>query len=164
VSETWVVNASPVIALARIGQLHLLERLAQSLLLPDAVAAEIQSGPADDAARAAVLSGWGSRQSPPSIPETVTEWGLGAGESAVLALAMERRPATAVLDDTAARSAARALGIPLIGTLGVVIRAKRRGLILSAGSVLVDLRKAGLYLNESTIHAALKRIDETWNP
>ncbi|MDM8007421.1 MAG: hypothetical protein QUV05_14880 [Phycisphaerae bacterium] len=63
-SETWVVNASPVIALARIGQLRFLEELASLLLLPEAVAAEILAGPDDDSARIAVLC----PRPPPSLP------------------------------------------------------------------------------------------------
>lgn len=158
-SETWVVNASPVIALARIGQLRLLEELASQLLLPEAVAAEILAGPDDDPARVAVLSGWASRRAPSQVPDSVTEWGLGAGESAVLAIAFELG-ATAVVDDAAARVAARALGVPFIGTLGVVIRAKRRGLLPFASSVIVDLRAAGLYLDDETVRATLERIGE----
>lgn len=158
-SETWVVNASPVIALARISQLRLLEGLAGSLLLPEAVATEILAGPEDDPARAAVLSGWASRRSATQIRDSVTEWGLGAGESAVLALALELR-ATAVLDDAVARTAARALGVPLIGTLGVVIRARRRGLVPSASSIIADLRVAGLYLDDEVVRVTLESIGE----
>ncbi|HPD32236.1 MAG TPA: DUF3368 domain-containing protein [Phycisphaerae bacterium] len=158
-SETWVVNASPVIALARIGQLRLLEELASPLLLPEAVAAEILAGPDDDPARAAVLSGWASRRSPAQVPDAVTEWGLGAGESAVLAIALDLR-AIAVLDDATARAAARALGVALIGTLGVVVRAKQRGLVPLASSVFADLRAAGLYLDDDVVRVTLERIGE----
>ncbi len=158
-SETWIVNASPVITLARIGQLRLLEELSEPILIPEAVATEILAGPDDDPARVVVISGWASRQSATQIPDSVTEWGLGAGESAVLALAVELR-ATAVVDDAAARAAARALGVPLIGTLGVVIRAKRRGLVPSASSVIADLRAAGLYLDDTVVRVTLERIGE----
>jgi predicted nucleic acid-binding protein len=137
----------------------LLEELASPLLLPEAVAAEILAGPDDDPARAAVLSGWASRRSSSLVPGSITEWGLGAGESAVLALALELG-ATAVFDDAAARTAARALGVPLIGTLGVVIRAKRRGLVPSACSVIADLRGAGLYLDDEVVRVTLERIGD----
>lgn len=127
--------------------------------MPEAVATEILAGPDDDPARAAVSSGWASRRSPAQVPDAVTEWGLGAGESAVLALALDSR-AIAVLDDATARAAARALGVPLIGTLGVVIRAKRRGLVPSACSVIADLRAAGLYLDDEVVRVTLERINE----
>ncbi|HYW83217.1 MAG TPA: DUF3368 domain-containing protein, partial [Spirochaetia bacterium] len=60
------------------------------------------------------------------------EWGLGPGETAVLGVALERAHCTAVLDDASARACARAFDIPLIGTLGVVLRARQRGVIPSA--------------------------------
>jgi len=45
VNEVWVVNASPVIVLAKVGHLQLLKQLPGELLLPVPVAMEIQSGP-----------------------------------------------------------------------------------------------------------------------
>ena len=80
----------------------------------------------------------------------------------MLAVAMERRPATAVLDDAAARTCAKALGIEVIGTLAVVLRAKRKALIPSAADVLRALRMAGLRLDDQVVHLALKGIGETW--
>ena len=53
-SDTWVVNASPVIALAKVDQLHLLHDLCEELLIPEAVVAEIRAGPPSDPARRAV--------------------------------------------------------------------------------------------------------------
>ncbi|TMB88174.1 MAG: hypothetical protein E6J45_11680 [Chloroflexi bacterium] len=59
-AETWVVNASPLIVLAKAGRLGLTGDLCSAILLPDAVAHELLAGPADDPARLAVLAGWGS--------------------------------------------------------------------------------------------------------
>ncbi len=161
-SEIWVVNASPVIVLAKTGHLQLLERLPSELLLPVPVAVEIQSGPTSDPARQAVEDGWGVRVTPSHTPSELLEWGLGAGETAVLAVALERAPCTAVLDDGSARACAKAFGVPIIGTLGVVLRAQRRGVIASSADVLEALRAAGLYLDDGTIRSALRRIGEEW--
>ena len=54
---------------------------------------------------------------------------LDAGESVVLALALARPGSQAILDDRAARRRARALGVDLQGTLGLVLVAKRIGMI-----------------------------------
>jgi predicted nucleic acid-binding protein len=51
VAEQWVINASPLIVLAKVGQIHLLTALATEVVVPDMVAAEINEGPADDPAR-----------------------------------------------------------------------------------------------------------------
>ena len=94
-ADGWVVNASPLIALAHAKKLELLEKLPSELVVPEAVVDEILAGP-DDPARRALVSGWGPRRAA-TVPERVAEWGLGKGESAVLALALEL-DATAMLD------------------------------------------------------------------
>lgn len=161
-NEIWVVNASPVIVLAKAGHLQLLEQLSGDVLLPLPVAMEIESGPNTDAARLALEGGWGVRVSAIRIPTELLEWGLGPGETAVLAVALERASRTAVLEDGSARACAKAFGIPIIGTLGVVLRAKRRGIIPSAVDVIRRIRAAGLYLDEATIRSAVQRIGEEW--
>lgn len=161
-SNVWVVNASPIITLTKIGQLRLLDALGGTLLLPEAVVAEVLAGKDDDPAREVVARGWGKRCTPTSMPTSVLEWGLGSGESAVLATCLERRPATAVIDDRAARTAARALGVPVMGALGVVLRCKRRGVLSHAGPVIADLRKAGLHIDDAVIRDVLRRSGEDY--
>ncbi len=161
-SDTWVVNASPVIALAKVGRLHLLQDLCRELLVPQAVVAEILAGPPSDPARRAIESGWGATVAASRIAPELLEWGLGTGETAVLAVAMERKPATAVLDDAAARTCAKALGIEVIGTLGAILRARERAIILSAADVLKALLAAGMRLDEDTVRTALEGVGEAW--
>lgn len=161
-SEVWVANASPVIVLAKAGHLELLRQLPQELILPEAVADEVLAGPESDPARQALLGGWGLRQAPVAVPNSLLEWGLGPGETAVLALAQERAGCTAILDDAAARACAKAFNVPILGTLGVVLRAKRRGLVPQAAVVLKAIRAAGLHLDDRTIRMALGHIGETW--
>jgi predicted nucleic acid-binding protein len=162
VSDIWVVNASPIIALAKADRLHLLNDLCRELLVPEAVVAEVLAGPSSDPTRQALQRGWGLAVAPESIAPGLLEWGLGVGETAVLAVALERKPATAVLDDAAARTCAKALGIEVVGTLGVVLRAKRKALIPSAADVLKALRMAGFRLDDEVVRSALQGIGETW--
>jgi predicted nucleic acid-binding protein len=164
-SETWIVNASPIISLAKAGYLNLLSSLSTHVIVPDAVASEVLAGSPSDPARKALESGWGDRASPREIPDKVLEWGLGAGESAVLALCLEESGYRAVLDDAAARNCARALELPILGTLAVVLRARHAGLIPSASHVMAALREAGLRLDDKTIRLALERgVGESWLP
>lgn len=161
-NEIWVTNASPVIALAKIEKLDLLLTRDRKLMVPEAVANEILQAPVQDAARQAMESGWGSTPMPVTLDPEVLEWGLGAGESAVLSLARQQK-ALAVVDDRAARIACKALGIRLIGTLGVVLRARLEGQIASSVEVLKALQSAGLYLDESLIRIALRKTTgEIW--
>jgi hypothetical protein len=70
--------------------------------------------------------------SPPPVPEQILGWGLGPGESSVLALAYANRGMEAIIDDLAGRRCASLLGIPVRGTLGIVLAAKKRGFIPQA--------------------------------
>jgi predicted nucleic acid-binding protein len=160
VPDAWVVNASPLIALAHAGQLELLEKLPVELVVPEAVAEEILAGP-DDPARRALASGWGPRRGA-AVPQNIAEWSLGKGESAVLALAFELK-ATAVLDDHNARRCAKALSVPVIGTFGVIIRAKKQGLISAAATVIRSVIDAGLYYDDQSIRTLLASVGERWS-
>jgi hypothetical protein len=70
----WVVNASPLIALAKIGQLELLLAPSRTLLIPEAVAEEIRIGPPQDPARAALTSGFGGTPIPVDVSPEVIAW------------------------------------------------------------------------------------------
>lgn len=158
-ADAWVVNASPLIALAHANKLELLEKLPAELVVPEAVAEEILAGP-NDPARRALAAAWGPRR-PATVSEKVAEWGLGKGESAVIALALDLG-ATAVIDDRSARRCAKALGVPVIGTFGVIIRAKQRGLLASAQPVIRSIVDAGLYYDDAAIRTLLSSIGENW--
>jgi predicted nucleic acid-binding protein len=54
---------------------------------------------------------------------------LGRGEASVLALALESPYAVVILDDALGRRAAELLGVRMTGTLGLLLDAKKRGLI-----------------------------------
>lgn len=162
--ETWVVNASPLISLAKIGRLDLLHGAECDLLIPAAVGEEILAGPVGDPALVALTARALPDPTPVASRVEVVEWGLGAGETAVLSLALERR-ATAVIDDREARAAARSLGVRLIGTLGVVIRARREGRIPSVASVFADLQRVGFRLDDALLRQALQQFTgEDWTP
>jgi len=159
VSDVWVVDASPLIILGQVGELELLERLSSQLIVPAAVAEEVLAGP-DDPAHRALLSGWGERRHA-TVPEMVAGWGLGQGESAVIALALELG-ATAVVDDRSARRCARAVGATVIGTLGVILRAKRRGLIDAAAPIIRSVLDAGLFYEDQAVRRLLEDVGEHW--
>jgi predicted nucleic acid-binding protein len=101
-------------------------------------------GPADDPARKALESGFQAVSHDVAPEPMVLEWGLGNGETADLSFA-KKNDAIAVLDDRTARMAARVMGIQIVGTLGVVLRAHRTGRIQSAAVVIRTSRDAGVW-------------------
>ncbi len=164
IAEQWVVNASPLIALGRVGQVELLARLPQRVIVPQAVKEEILAAPEGDPARAAVENGlFEIVPAPPTPPPEIAAWDLGNGETAVLSYALSAPDWVAILDDSAARRCARSFSVKVTGTLAVVILAKERGLIEPAAQVLRALQNNGFRLDDEIIRAALaKTVGETW--
>jgi len=160
--EHWVLNASPLIVLARAGLEDLLLKLPELVVVPQAVETEIQAGPAGDPARRALTAGKFSIIDAP-LREEILTWDLGRGETAVLSYALSNPGWIAILDDRAARTCARSYSIPYKGTLAVVILAKQEGEIDSAANVMRSLQAAGLRLDDAVIRQALKQtVGEDW--
>lgn len=70
--------------------------------------------------------------------------------------------ATAVVDDRAARRAAKALSLPVTGTFGVIVRAKRRGIIDAAKPVIRAVLETGLYYDDESVRTLLEAMGESW--
>lgn len=155
-----VVNASPLIFLSRIERLDLLISIAKSIVVPKAVLREIQAGSDRDEAAKKIesLSALQVGEDRP-LPDDIRSWDLGAGESQVLTLGLARR-SEVVLDDLAARRCAQSLGIPLIGTLGIVILCRQRGVLFKARPVVQALYESGLRLNNKLMDQALAKVGE----
>ena len=87
-------------------------------------------------------------------------WDLGAGESAVISLASANPVSIAVLDDLAARRCAQAIDLKIIGTLGLVLMAKRAGIISSATDALRRIVAAGLFISPHHLEAIRRQAGE----
>ena len=156
-----VINASPLIFLSHGNQIELLRHFASRILVPEAVAEEIQmKGQQDITVRTLANTSWLEVIPSVPIPDVILEWGLGSGESSVLAFAYQNPGMEAIVDDLAARKCASYLKIPVRGTLGIVLIAKRRGIIPKARPVIESLIRSGLYLSSSILDEALKRVNE----
>ena len=97
----------------------------------------------------------------PPTPPFLAQWDLGAGETAVLSLALADDGAAVILDDLAARKFAMTFDLPLLGTLGLLFRAKHGGLIDQLGPQIRHLESAGANLSQIVIAHALKLAGET---
>ena len=159
--EPPVVNASPLILLARANRLELLASQSSRIHVPGPVAEELQARSEDDpAVRALRTREWLEVVESPPIPDRIRAWDLGAGESSVLACCLARKDPLAIIDDLAGRRCAEALGVRVRGTLGLVLRAKREGRIPSARRELETLRLAGMYLSAKVVKRALALVGE----
>jgi predicted nucleic acid-binding protein len=150
-----------LIFLARANLLDLLRLVGPEILVPKPVADEILRRGLDDPT-AKVLSsvGWLETVEPPPIPEVIQSWDLGPGESSVLAWGYLHRGTDCILDDLAARRCADSLGLPVRGTLGLVILGKRRGLFPKARPVLERMGRSGMYLSDRVLNQAVAKVGE----
>ncbi|MFN6495587.1 MAG: DUF3368 domain-containing protein [Nostoc sp. DedQUE01] len=159
--ELPAINTSPLIFLSKGGFLDLLLLVSSSIIVPEPVAEEIQAyGEIDVTAVALNNTNWLVVQQIPPIPNVIQNWDLGQGESAVLTWGYLNPGSEVILDDLAARRCAVTLGIPVRGTLGIVITAKQRGIIPAARPVLEQLRLCGMYLSDSVMNQALALVQK----
>jgi hypothetical protein len=80
---------------------------------------------------------------------------LGAGERQAIALAVASG-AVLSIDDRLGRVVARRLGLRVSGAVGVLVEARRRGLIPVVRPILEELRRHGYWLSDSLFDSALK--------
>lgn len=156
-----ICNTSPLQYLHQLNLLDLLPSLYRQLTVPQAVVDELNAGAVRGVhlPRVAELS-WVAVARARSHAVLPLASDLGPGESEVLALALERPGAVVIIDDGAGRRCAQLLGIPLMGTIGVLIAARKRGWITALAPVLDQLHGLRFYLSQETRLAALRLVGE----
>ncbi len=154
--ERVIVNASPLITLYKSQLAELLPQLFTEVQVPPAVWQEVTAAQNDIAARSLPQSKWVIRTEAIAIASLISAWDLGAGESEVLSYALAHPGQTAMIDDAAARRCAISLDIPTLGTGGMIVLAKKRGLIPSVTEPIQSLQNAGLWLSDGLVQL-LKR-------
>jgi predicted nucleic acid-binding protein len=162
VSDQWVCNASPLILLKRIDHLRLLTDLCDTLVIPKSVVNEILHYKEESLTWETFLASPKVTrvQSDITIEPTIAGWDLGKGESEVLSWALTHPEYEAILDDLSARKCARSLGIPLRGTVGIILLAKKRSYISKAAPLIKSLIDAGLRFDMRWINKALELVGE----
>ena len=159
--QILIVNTSPLIHLAEAGLLMLLQDSASPIWVPEPVAREIHAyGKDDPTALALTTHAWLEVKTVDTFAPEILSWNLGAGESSVIALAQSLPGSMVVIDDLAGRRCAEALGLPLRGTVGLVLAAKQDGRIEAARPVLERLRENGMYLSDAILNRSLRWVGE----
>jgi len=153
-----VINASPLITLFTSQQDYLLPELFDEIYVPDAVWNEVvDSGKEDRAAQQIPHNDWLIKLPPITVDLNIQRWNLGAGESEVMHHSLKLDADRAIVDDLAARRCCKSIGIRSLGTCGVLVVAKRRGLISDLEPAIQNLRDAGLWLSDSLVALLLEQ-------
>lgn len=155
-----VVNSSPLITLYKSQLADLLPQLFGQIKVPLAVWQEVTATKNDIAAESLPDAQWVIQTQVPTIHPLVSSWDLGAGESEVISYALSQPEHTAIIDDAAARRCAISLNVPTLGTGGMIVLAKRRGLISSVVEPIQALRNAGLWLSDNLVELLKKQAEE----
>lgn len=150
-----IVNSTPIIILCNIGLLDILKALYAEICIPEAVYREVTEK--DDSAC--------------QVLKTALNWihveKIANQSDKKMYKAKLHQEGTAddlvVIDDNAAKKTAKYLGLKVTGTIGVLLKAKREGIIPEIVSVLEKMKKNGFYISESLEQLVLEQAGEQHN-
>ncbi len=160
--SSWVADAGPLIFLAKLGRLELLRDTQTAILIPNAVMMEIRAK-GDEACQfiEQAASDWlevREVQNREAVSLLLAD--LDLGEAEVIALASDIEAEKVLLDDLDGRRFARAVGLSVVGTVGVLLAARLEGNLPSLKGELERLQTAGFWINETLLEEALKAASE----
>lgn len=152
-----IADSSPLIALARINQLDLLHRLALRVIVPPGVWEEV-AVKSFDAPGAGIVreAAWLEVITPDQNLVQTLSILLDQGEAEAIALAQRTVGSLLLLDDSRARRVAEQLSLRLIGTLGLLRRAKQAGFIDTLRPQIEALQANNIFIHQKLIDTILK--------
>jgi len=140
-TQIIISDTSCLIALTNIGLLDVLKHLYETVLVTPEVASEYGEP----------LPEWISVRAVGDTGKTSAfNRFIDLGESSAIALAMEISEALLIIDDREARQFALSLGLKVTGTLGVLIRAHKQGIITNLSAIISKLKENGFHLPPNT--------------
>ena len=156
-----ICNTSPLQYLHQLGLIHVLPALVNTIVVPPAVIEELAVGRLRgvDVPDAASFV-WVSVRIPKGVTALRLVSDLGPGEAEALMLALESADPLLIIDDALARQKAAALRLPVKGTLGLLLDAKKRGLVDAVKPCLDALQVLRFRVSPATRCAVLALANE----
>ena len=157
-----VVNTTPLIALSHVGQLSILKELYGEILIPEAVYREL-SVKADSICKRTVdrsLDWIRVEKIQNQMAKAMYKTQLHEGEVEVMILSKEIGADVVIIDDANAKKHAKYLGLPVTGTLGVLIKARQEGYVEALKPILHQMIENGIYMSDSLVELCLKQVGE----
>ena len=150
-------DSGPLIHLARAGHFDLLQLLYRRLLIPPAVYNEVAvRGRGRDGSRELSRAKWIHRRRP-RREDIVKALGtfLGLGEAEAIALAAERKGTLLLIDEVHGRRVASRMGIPIKGTLGLLLEGYRARHVPDLQVAVARMRERGTWIDEDVVTTIL---------
>ncbi len=157
-AERIVVDAGPLIALARADALEFAGKLPLEFICPQPVRDELDAGLAKG--HAAVNPPWLKVLPVAGRITPIGRKSLGLGEASVIRLALEHGIPLVCIDEWWGRRAATAVGLRVTGTLGLLIRAKTLGVIPAVRPFTERLTSSGTWFDPELVRRVLRELGE----
>jgi hypothetical protein len=154
-----ISNSTPLIAFVRIGELELLRQIVQHVFVPEAVWREVTEAGDRPGTEEIRNASWVEVRAVRTIPPELLPL-LDRGEVEVIALAEELTADELLLDERAARAVAVARGLKIIGSAGLLARAKQHGMITSVRPFLERMQAQGIRYSQRFIEEFLSQLGE----
>ena len=150
-----VSDTSPLHYLILCNAANVLPQLFHQVVIPPTVFREMQQPNTPPAVRqwASALPPWVNVQTPKTLTLALN---VDAGEREAICLAKEIHADAVLMDDKAGRNAARQCGLAVVGTIGLLEQAAKRGMV-DLPTALASLRQTNARLDPELIQAALLR-------
>lgn len=162
-ADLLFADSGPLIALARLGLCHLPQRYFREVQVPQTVWDEVTRQPRGNEGatfNAALAAGWLSIVADPlQAAAPVQLYALDAGEAAALTLALASGGAI-LADERKARIAATNLGVAVIGTLGLLKRAREDALVPALRPLITQLIDSGYFIAPQLVEIVLSQVNE----
>ena len=157
VKPSLVVNSSPLIALvAALRDFDSISEITERFMVPFEVMRELDAGGLKDETALRVRSArWCEVRSRPACAGHPLIDRLGAGEAAVIQIAVDEGFLPAVIDDVSGRRAARPAGLRVIGSLGILVELHHAGCLPSLADSIHAMQSKGIFLAPHLIEMAL---------
>jgi hypothetical protein len=162
-SSIVVSNSTPLIALDACNQLDLLRTLYGRLIIPEEVDREISIGGSTGLPTGLTPDHrvWIEVQPVSSPPSTALLARLDAGEAEVITLGLEMGASLVLIDEKRGLKIAREQGLNVLGSVGVLLLAKKKGLLSEVKPHLLEMYLKGISLSYSLIEWAIIQAGET---
>jgi uncharacterized protein len=156
-----VCNTGPLVALVKIRHIKLLPMLFSEVLVPSEVVSELSSASRFLEAQEVLRTPGIVPLSLQNAPERMLSLELEAGEAAVIALALEQGIDHVIIDEKKARRiAGLAYHLKVLGTGGLLLRAKKAKLVQGVRPLLQEMRRNGYFLSERLVEALCRQAGE----